>query len=100
MNTYFLLIHYLTISGGSNLKSQLTTLALLHTTLLWVKFLEKGFEVRAVYFDFHKALTLSHRLVFGSSTIDSLIIFAIQLLTASHKQLRGVWGAEPPNLSI
>ena len=45
------------------------------------------------------SLSLS-RLVFGSSTIDSstrdsAIIFALQLLIASHKQLGGFWGAEP-----
>ena len=40
-------------------------------------------------------------LVFGSSTIDSStrnssIIFALQLLTASHKQLRGGSGGQSP----
>ena len=39
-------------------------------------------------------------LVFGSSTCDSSIIFAFQLLIASHKQLGGFWGAEPPVLAF
>ena len=43
--------------------------------------------------------------VFGSSTIDlsthdSSIIFALQLLIASHKQFKGgFWGAEPSSFS-
>ena len=41
------------------------------------------------------------QLVFGSSTIDvstrdSSIIFALQLLIASHKQLRGGSGGQSP----
>ena len=36
------------------------------------------------------------RLVFGSSTIDLSIIFALQLLIASHKQLKGVLGGRAP----
>ena len=44
-------------------------------------------------------------LVFGSSTInsstcDSSIISALQLLIASHKQFRGFWGAVPPVLAF
>ena len=37
-----------------------------------------------------------HGVVSGSSTPDSSTIYALQLLIASHKQFRGVLGAEPP----
>ena len=40
------------------------------------------------------------RLVFSLSTIDSSIIFVLQLLIASQKQFRGFCGAEPPSFSI
>ena len=64
-----------------------------------------GYEVYSSYLQPNAKVRGILWLVFGSSTInsstrDSSIIFALQLLTASHKQLRGVLGAEPPVLAF